>query len=91
MRRRTRVLGRGAVLADDRLLVYARAQYLSKYGESCDLLKDPSWTKDEKRADKGASLDAMPCPSPRRFKCALSQCSHISEGALTLCSRGGHP
>jgi len=28
-------------------------QYLAKYGESAELLKDPLWTKDSAKADKG--------------------------------------
>lgn len=35
------------------LTVCSTAQYLSKYGESAALLKDPSWTKDPAKADKG--------------------------------------
>ena len=35
------------------------AQFLSKYGESGALLKDPSWTKDPAKAEKGANLDAL--------------------------------
>ena len=35
------------------LMVSSNAQYLSKYGESAALLKDPSWTKDPAKADKG--------------------------------------
>jgi hypothetical protein len=37
-------------------------QFLSKYGESAALLKDPSWTKDPQKADKGKSLK---CPGVR--------------------------
>ena len=38
--------------------VFLTEQFLSKYGESDALLKDPSWTKDPVKADKGKSF---PC------------------------------
>jgi hypothetical protein len=40
-------------------------QFLSKYGESAALLKDPSWTKDPQKADKGKSrLNVLVCGPP---------------------------
>ena len=38
-------------------------QYLSKYGESAELLKDPSWTKDLIKADKGTKMAHPPARS----------------------------
>ena len=38
------------------------SQYLSKYGESAALLKNPAWTKDKAKAEKGTTVEPVPCP-----------------------------